>query len=406
MIPGPERTRYDVVCVGGGLANALIALYLRRHRPSLRVAVVERDAVACGNHTWCFHSGDVGLDDFQFLKASIAKSWSTYRVRFPAYERRIAGGYHAIRSSDLATRLQETLGDDLYLGATVRDVTDGQVRLDDGRVLTAPVVFDGTGPPPCRRGVVAYQKFLGLELELAEPHGLREPMLMEADLPQLEGFRFFYLLPWDDRQLLIEDTRYSDDASIDRESLRQGIYGYVAGRGWRVVREIREEAAALPLPLVENFRREPAPSGMLPVGIAGGLFHPTTGYSLPDAVRVARRLAKLDRWDSGHVTVAMQHFRGEMRARRFFRLLNRMLFRGAVPEERYRILEKFYRLPAPLIERFYRAELRWSDLFRILSGRPPIPLWDAVRCLSESAAENATGPSFLFPAAERSESHA
>lgn len=406
MILGPERSRYDVVCVGGGLANALVALYLRRHRPGLRIAIVEKDAAPCGNHTWCFHSGDIALDDFQFLKPSVAKSWSAYRVRFPAYERRIAGGYHAVRSSGLAARLAATFEGDLLTNARVVEVGDGHVRLADGRVLFAPVVFDGSGPPPCRRGVVAYQKFVGLDLELLEPHGLREPVLMEADHPQLDGYRFFYLLPWDERRVLVEDTRYSDGPELDREAFRKAIHRYVALRGWRVLRELREESAALPLPLVDNFRSTPARAGAFPIGVAGGLFHPTTGYSLPDAVRVARRVAALESLDASSVGALMRTLRAEMRGRRFFRLLNRMLFRGARPEERHRVLERFYRLPGPLIERFYRAELRGSDLFRILAGRPPIPIRHALRCLSERAAEAPRSDDFSLPILPPSETPA
>jgi lycopene beta-cyclase len=405
MKPGSERSQYDVICVGGGLANTLLALFLRRHRPSLRVAVVEREASACGNHTWCFHSGDVALDAFHFLKPTIAKSWASYHVRFPGYERRIVGGYHALRSADLARRLADALGDDLLTGADVVSVSDGEVRLADGRSLLAPVVFEALGPPPCRPGAVAYQKFFGLEVELEEPHGLREPLLMDADLPQLDGYRFFYLLPWDERRLLVEDTRYSDAPSIDREAFRKAIHRYVAERGWRIARELRDESAALPLPLVDQFRATPPRAGVFTVGMAAGIFHPTTGYSLPDAVRVARRLATLPHWDPGTLAVVLRGFRDEMRRRRFFRFLNRMLFRGAAPADRYRILERFYRLPAPLIERFYRAELRFADYVRILAGRPPIPIVEALRCLSERSVRMAPSDG-LPPFAKPAESHA
>ena len=45
------------------------------------------------------------------------------------------------------------------------------------------------------------------------------------------------------------------------------------------------------------------------------------------------------------------------RARGFYRLLDRMLFRAAAPAERYRVLEHFYRLDPGLIERFYAGAL-------------------------------------------------
>ncbi len=69
--------------------------------------------------------------------------------------------------------------------------------------------------------------------------------------------------------------------------------------------------------------------------------------------------------------------------RAFFRLLNRMLFKAAAPNERYRVLERFYRLPAPLMRRFYASELTRLDKLRILTGKPPVPIHRALRCLSE-----------------------
>ena len=49
------------------------------------------------------------------------------------------------------------------------------------------------------------------------------------------------------------------------------------------------------------------------------------------------------------------------RERRFYQLLNRMLFRAAEPTNRYRILEHFYRLPQKTIARFYAGKLTSLD---------------------------------------------
>ena len=68
---------------------------------------------------------------------------------------------------------------------------------------------------------------------------------------------------------------------------------------------------------------------------------------------------------------------------RYFRLLNRMMFRAAEPPERFRILERFYRLPEGLIARFYAGRLTWRDRARILIGRPPVPVGRALKCLFE-----------------------
>jgi lycopene beta-cyclase len=59
---------------------------------------------------------------------------------------------------------------------------------------------------------------------------------------------------------------------------------------------------------------------------------------------------------------------------RFCRLLNWMLFRAYPPEQRYHVLERFYRLPEATVRRFYALELRLGDRARLLVGRPPAGL--------------------------------
>jgi lycopene beta-cyclase len=60
-----------------------------------------------------------------------------------------------------------------------------------------------------------------------------------------------------------------------------------------------------------------------------------------------------------------------------------MLFDAADPPQRYRVLERFYRLPAPLIARFYAGKSTAFDRARILTGRPPVPISRALRALKE-----------------------
>jgi lycopene beta-cyclase len=61
-----------------------------------------------------------------------------------------------------------------------------------------------------------------------------------------------------------------------------------------------------------------------------------------------------------------------------------MLFWAAKPERRYRVLERFYEMREPLIERFYSSNLTLADQARILAGWPPVPLGKALRVLAET----------------------
>jgi lycopene beta-cyclase len=119
------------------------------------------------------------------------------------------------------------------------------------------------------------------------------------------------------------------------------------------------------------------------IGMRGGFFHPTTGYSLPDAVRVAGLIARQKRLDGAALRrVTEAEARRLWRERGFYRILNTMLFRAARPSERYKVLERFYGLSPALIGRFYAGRTTMLDKLRILSGRPPVPVGRAVAALA------------------------
>jgi lycopene beta-cyclase len=113
-------------------------------------------------------------------------------------------------------------------------------------------------------------------------------------------------------------------------------------------------------------------------GMRAGLFHPTTGYSLPDAVRLAIAIAADPRMTAEQARI---YATARWSERGFYRMLDTMLFRAAAPDQRYRVLERFYRLSPHLIERFYAGRSTLFDMIRILSGKPPVPIGRAIRAI-------------------------
>jgi lycopene beta-cyclase len=61
-----------------------------------------------------------------------------------------------------------------------------------------------------------------------------------------------------------------------------------------------------------------------------------------------------------------------------------MLFQAGRSNERYKVLERFYRFDEGLIQRFYGAELSHVDRARLTIGKPPVPLLAALKCISEA----------------------
>jgi lycopene beta-cyclase len=374
----------DVVLVGGGLANSLIALRLRALRAGAGVLLLERDERLGGRHTWSFHADDLTPDQHAWVAPLVARSWARQEVRFPAYSRRLESPYFSITSESLRAAVRKVAGEAVRTGVEVAGLDDTGVTLVDGTRIAAGAVVDGRGDPGRSHLELGFQKFLGRILALEAPHGLEGPVLMDATVPQTDGFRFLYTLPFGERHLLVEDTRYSDTPGFDRDALRAAIGAYASSQGWRVAGAEGEEEGSLPIVLdgdIEAFWDSGAP-GVARAGMRAALFHPTTGYSLPEAVRLADAIAASpDLRGPALWALTRGRSREAWRRGRFFRLLNRMLYRAAKPEERYRVLEHFYRLPEPLVGRFYAGRPTWRDKLRVLSGRPPVPVGRALRAL-------------------------
>jgi lycopene beta-cyclase len=379
-----SRKRTSLLWAGGGLANGLIAYRLAHLRPEISVQVVEGADSLGGCHTWSFFDTDIGSGG-DWTGVFVAKSWSAYEVRFPKRRRRIVNGYRSITSQRFHEVLTSALGDRIVLNARIETLGPDWVRLADGRLLTADLVIDGRGPAASPDLALGYQKFLGRTMRLTADHGLEGPIIMDATVDQAEGYRFVYVLPWDARTLLVEDTRYTDGSDLDRDDLRRGIGDYARGQGWAIEAVLGEEDGVLPVALdgdIEaHWRRA---EGRSLAGLRAALFHPTTGYSVPDAAALADAICGLATIDATSVERLVRERSIRLwRDRAFFRLLNRMLFRAARPRERYRVLERFYGLPEALIARFYAARLTRLDKLRILSGKPPVPIGAALRCIGE-----------------------
>ena len=341
--------------------------------------LIEQSETFGGNHTWSFFDSDVPAELRWVLEGIRSVRWPAHDVRFPRRSRTIPVGYNSIRSADLDRAVRATLRADQYrLGASIQTLGPSSVLLD-GEAIRADAVVDARGPVEMPGLDLAWQKFVGRYYTFAKPHGLNQPVIMDATVEQLDGYRFVYQLPVSSNELLIEDTYYSASPILDREAIQNRIEVVAAKVGDGPRETVEEESGVLPIVLGGNIERLWEGERIPRLGLRGGFFHPTTSYSLPDAVANAALFAQQSELGSGSLhDLFHRRSRQLWDDRSFFRLLNRMLFRAAEPDQAYRVLEHFYRLPPALIARFYAAHLSGLDKIRILSGKPPVPLGRAV----------------------------
>ncbi|UYM56661.1 lycopene beta-cyclase CrtY [Leclercia adecarboxylata] len=371
---------WDIILAGGGLANGLIALRLRQLQPALRVLLLEADSKPGGNHTWSFHEGDITPEQHRWVAPLVAHRWQGYDVRFPDLNRTLPGDYLSITSERFAEVLTATCGDNLHTRVAVAALTPTSVTLADGTTLQARAVIDGRGYMADRHLTTGSQSFLGQQWRLSEPHGLTRPILMDATVNQQGGYRFVYTLPLSATELLIEDTHYVDAARLDAGVARQNIADYAREQGWGLAHLEREEQGDLPIMLAGDFPafwqgRDKQPSS----GLRAGLFHATTGYSLPHAVALAEAIAaSADSSAAALFSVIHRYALRQWREQRFFRSLNRMLFLAGDADKRWQVMQRFYSLNEGLIARFYAGNITLADKARILAGKPPVPVGEAM----------------------------
>jgi lycopene beta-cyclase len=386
-------TNADGILVGGGLANVLIALKLRASRPDINLTVLEQGPTLGANHTWSFHETDLTPEQRAWIAPLVVASWPRQEVRFPTGGRRILEtGYASVSSERLHAVAMEQLGPSVQLNCPVSSVEPNAVTTVGGQTLQVPLVIDGRGALQEQPLALGYQKFVGLEIETTLPHGQPHPIIMDATVPQTDGYRFVYTLPFSPTRLLIEDTYYSDTADLDRDHLGSGVEAYAAAQGWTIKRIIRREAGVLPITLAGDIDQHWRIMGQeIPrSGLRAWLFHSTTGFSLPNAVRLAEELSRAPELTSDAIARLIEdRSRQTWKAQAIFRLLNRSMFLAADPPSRVRILDRFYaKLPTATIERFYAGTLRNSDivlLMAIMATKPPVKFGRAIACLSEAS---------------------
>ncbi|WP_411339473.1 lycopene beta-cyclase CrtY [Sphingopyxis sp. J-6] len=370
----------DIAIVGGGLAGGLAALALAAKRPDLDVRLVEPGPIG-GNHVWSFFDSDIAKKDRWLVAPLVRYHWEKYGVGFPAHRRTLRMGYKSITGEALAEAVAAALPEDRIIAEKAKHVAPDHVLLARGGRLSARHVIDARGAVKNPAIECGWQKFVGQALTIAGGHGVDRPVVMDAGVEQIDGYRFVYLLPFDAETLFVEDTYYSDGAELDVAAIRDRIAAYAEARQWEVAAVTREETGVLPVVIGGDFDRLwPASDRTARIGVRAGTFHATTGYSLPGAVRTAAALPELaDRRDLAAALRARAA--DSWRRQRFYRMLGAMLFRAAEPDERYRIFQRFYRLPAGLIARFYAGQSRTMDKLRILSGKPPVPVGRALTAL-------------------------
>ncbi len=381
-----QPDKLDIAIIGGGLAGGLIALAIHRAAPQLSLGLFEAGEGYGGNHRWSWFEEDLGPAGTALLGPFEKKEWTGgNEVRFPTHSRRLSSNYRSLDSRDFDAGLRRQLPQSsIRTGCRAQGIDAQGVMLANGERISARAVIDCRDAGPSEHLAGGWQVFLGQHLRTAAPHGVDRPVIMDATVEQPGAYRFVYLLPLSDTEIFVEDTYYSDSPKLDAELLRSRISAYAQARGWQS-ETLHEETGVLPVITGGDFdayRSSLSRTGVTLAGAKGGFVHPLTSYTMPIAVENALAIAEAARGDLSKLPAFVEaRAQAHWHRTAFYRLLGKMLFEAAEPAERYRVFQRFYRLPESLIDRFYASQSTTLDKIRILSGKPPVPVGRAIKAL-------------------------
>ena len=298
-----------IVIVGAGCAGLSLAVRLAA-RPELgRVTVIEPRAELSSDRTFCFFRGRSHP-----FGAAVTHEWWRVRVAGPGhevvratrtpYQHLPADAFHraALAALDACKHIE------LRMGTSAERIVEREGRVDvetSAGKLEARVVFDARGlaardtsaraPSDASssdavggdavRGEVRWlQHFAGLHVRTERP--IFEPdtaTLMDFRVEQGPGPRFIYVLPYTAHEALVEDTCFSE-APLPAAEYDARVRAYLDARSPGEIEIVRREHGVIPM------TTEPAPRAtdrVVPLGLAGGLAKPSTGYHFAFAQRHA-----------------------------------------------------------------------------------------------------------------------
>src|SRR3954468_4651667 len=201
------RGRRDgILIAGGGLAGSLAALAMARHRPDVPVMVVEERATFGGEGLRIFSQAELGEEGGALIGPLAIDRWPGFYVAFPNFSRKLKGEMASFGPKEIHRAMTEALKPASYrLGTKVVAVREDALVLDGGETIKAEGAIDARGQTAMSSLELLYEARLERDYRFAAPHRVDRPVLIDATVDQIGGFRFFECVPLSDVRLLVAD---------------------------------------------------------------------------------------------------------------------------------------------------------------------------------------------------------
>jgi lycopene beta-cyclase len=279
---------YDYILAGGGMAGLSLAYHL--NQSSLRqkkILIIDRAPTDENDRTWCFWSKEATL-----YEDILHRKWKSLHFHGPGFSNTFDLSpyhYYMLRGIDFYRHTQARLRlnpNIHFLYGDVSQVSGGEDQaavVVDGKTYHGQWVFDslylpGEFSPQKQAYHYLWQHFKGWIIETDKPAFTPQAAtLFDFRTPQDGAMRFMYLLPFSEKQALVEYTLFSPNL-LSEKAYEAALEAYIADvLNINIYRILETEAGKIPM-TDQPFPRFPAPRHMT-IGTKGGRVKASTGYA-------------------------------------------------------------------------------------------------------------------------------
>ncbi|MGB3632852.1 MAG: lycopene cyclase family protein [Rubrobacteraceae bacterium] len=393
-----ENGYYEYVILGAGCAGLSLCRYLLEQGATEPILILDQKSEFADDRTWCFW--DVEPTPFSHLANKQWGSWAIHAAGDIVEQKTERYPYQCLTAADFYRSVLEKISHHknvtLQLGEPVESCKEheGETFIQTTQnTYTARYVFDGRGLPPNSpmfeeariKAVWVPQKFVGLRIRSREP--VFDPercTLMDFSVSQERGLRFVYVLPFSEREALVENV-YLSEAKISVDEYRDELESYLS-----VVYGIFPDDYVVDgeergyIPMTDYAFPRKFGERTYSIGMLGGESRPSTGYTFLRIQRYCRALAEN--------VVAGREPPQRVEAARY-KLLDKIFLRFMKehPEKCPGVYRRMFTgLPADTLVRFLTEKSTLLEDLRLVLAMPKIPFVKiAVRLLARSVSSRA-----------------
>jgi lycopene beta-cyclase len=292
-----DATDFEYAIAGAGLSGLSLALELnklnRKISADQNICLIEPRLEYDRDHTWCFWQDSTAKNS-----AKVTKSWHTWKVKHLAktiinhsenyrYACTLANDYYDYALGQLkpSNKVSILLGEKLlnvsYSRSNIRLVTSH-------RTTSSRFLFDSR--PPKLLDSEFKQDFFGWHLR-ASKSVFEDDCVTLMDFTEQRtgnGFHFFYVLPFTDKEALVESV-WIGNQRLQKEEHEDLLVNYLLNEfGLVTFEQLASEHGCIPMHPISN---ESADQRHSFIGLAGGAARTSTGFAFSTIQKESQSIA-------------------------------------------------------------------------------------------------------------------